>query len=164
MKLTAKNVDALMKHCLFEKGEDISRAVKADMIVSSYSFHPERLESRRGEIGEMLSQLSKDFFEQGEGAGKGMSFLRSCFDANDHQWADLHLTMEGLFALGVATGQAKFCFPRSMWSVLPGGMPYLSVNPCKIYDPSSEPEPEPEQASEPVVEIELEAGTAKEGE
>jgi len=57
-----------------------------------------------------------------------MSFLNMCIDKNGNQWADLHRTMDELVALGIATGKLSFLIPREMWSILPGGMPYLIVN------------------------------------
>ncbi len=43
------------------------------------------------------------------------------------QWGE-HTNMEDLFALGVGIGRVKLLLPRNMWRMLPGGMPYYSVN------------------------------------
>jgi hypothetical protein len=37
--------------------------------------------------------------------------------------------MEALVALGVGLGMAQFQMPREMWSVLPGGVPYVLLDP-----------------------------------
>ena len=36
--------------------------------------------------------------------------------------------MEQLFVLGMGLGLVKYGLPRSMWNVLPGGMPYISID------------------------------------
>jgi hypothetical protein len=36
--------------------------------------------------------------------------------------------MDKLFSMVIAVGLVKACFPRCMWSILPGGMPYYVVD------------------------------------
>jgi hypothetical protein len=60
--------------------------------------------------------------------GGGWSFLNLCNDRNGVQWTGLHQTMDQLFVLAAALGRAKFLLPRSLWSSLPGGMPYVGVD------------------------------------
>jgi hypothetical protein len=36
--------------------------------------------------------------------------------------------MDKLFSMGIAVGLVKAYFPRRMWSILPGGMPYYVVD------------------------------------
>jgi hypothetical protein len=51
-------------------------------------------------------------------------------DKDGNQWTGLHLVMEQLFMLGLATDQANWCMPdREIWKSLPGGMPYVVVDP-----------------------------------
>jgi hypothetical protein len=36
--------------------------------------------------------------------------------------------MEKLCILGLATNMMRWCAPRNLWAILPGGMPYLVVD------------------------------------
>lgn len=96
----------------------------AQGIIHDVAFHPERLESHRGEVREMLAELDDSFKQTG---GGGMSFLNMCMDRHGEQWTGLHQTQEQLCLLGIALGLARWVLPREMWQVLPGGMPYLVV-------------------------------------
>jgi hypothetical protein len=73
----------------------------------------------------MLSDLPDEFQAR---KGGGWSFLNACMDRHGHQWTGLHQQQERLFALGIACGKARWLFPRQLWTSLPGGMPYVSVN------------------------------------
>lgn len=122
-KLTAQNVNEVFMDCLFRNGEDTSKAVTVEGIVSKFVFHPSRLESHKTDIKEMLSALPEQFQTD---KGGGWSFLNACMTNDGEQWGE-HQNMEQLFALGIATGQAKWLLPRDIWHSLPGGMPYVSV-------------------------------------
>lgn len=124
MQLTSERVTEIFMDCLFREGEDTSEHVPVHGIVTNAGFHPERLESHRREIGQMLCELPLEFQKSG---GGGWSFLNACNDKEGNQWTGLQQTMEQLFLLGIAIGQAKFQLPRDMWSALPGGMPYVVV-------------------------------------
>ena len=125
MKLTSENVNEVFLDCLFRDDEDTENHIKAEGITSSVGFHPERLTSHKEDVKSMLQELPDDFQS---GKGGGMTFLNACNDKNDHQWTDLHCRMEQLFQLGIALELAKWQLPRDMWKVLPGGMPYVTVN------------------------------------
>lgn len=129
-QLSSENVRRIGMDCLFTDAEmsdcanPPENAVLVDGIVGGYAFHPERLAKNKPQIAAMLAGLPDDFMTSG---GGGMSFLNACIDRDGNHWAE-HPTMGLLFALGVGTGLATYIFPRKMWSVLPGGVPYLSVN------------------------------------
>lgn len=125
--LTAQNVEEILKDCLFKEGEDPSNAVKAEAVVSSFGFHPQRLAAHGPAIWEMLSQLPEQFKETG---GGGWSFLNACMTQTGDQWGE-HRNIDQLLALGIASKQARILFPREMWSALPGGMPYFVVMQAK---------------------------------
>ena len=127
IKLTAENVWAVFRDCLFKDDEDTAQAVIAEGIMSKFGFHPERLAAHTGDIRSMLDCLSDDFQVSG---GGGMSFLNACMTKDDNQWGE-HQNMEQLLALGIAIGYARILLPRNMWSVLPGGVPYFSVGVSK---------------------------------
>jgi len=125
MKLTADNVEKIFMDCLFTKDEDPSAAVKVEGIVSNFGFHPDRLKSHEEDIYSMLKELPKEF--QKDGGDGGWSFLNACNDKDGGQWTGLHQKMEQLFVLGIAIGKARWCMPKNMWKMFPGGMPYVTV-------------------------------------
>lgn len=125
MKLTSQNVNTVLRECLFKEGEDTSTAAIAEGVISKFRFNSYRLAEKSPEIAEMLSELPDDFHSD---KGGGMSFLNACVDRNGDQWGG-HSSIDELLCLGIATGQAAILFPREMWSVFPGGMPYFSVSP-----------------------------------
>jgi hypothetical protein len=121
--LNVDNVNEIFEDCLFQDGEDTTGYISAEGIFSTFGFHPDRLESHRQDIEEMLAQLPDSFQEA---SGGGMTFLNACLDKAGNQWGD-HIHMEQLFCLGIGIGKVKYLMPRDMWDVLPGGMPYCVV-------------------------------------
>lgn len=107
-----------------EEGTAPKEGIEVEMVdaiaVAGFGFHKQRLENHRKEIKEMLGQLNPRFKD-------GLSFLEGCDDKDGVQWGE-HRNMEQLFCLGIGLGYAKYCAPKKMWSILPGGMPYISVN------------------------------------
>jgi len=123
MKLTSENVTNIFVDCLFADGESQEDAIFADGIVLNYGFHPERLSQHEKEIYSMLQQLPKEFQKD---SGGGMSFLNACKTNTGEQWGD-HQIMEQLFVLGIACKKVTLLLPKERWELLPGGMPYYSV-------------------------------------
>lgn len=124
MDLTAKNVDTVIRDCLFTDEEDKSGAVLAEGIMLKAGFHPERLTSHKEDIVSMLNQLPDEFFAN---KGGGWSFLNSCNTRDGVQWGE-HKDMDALLVLGIAIGKAEIMLPRKMWFIFPGSMPYFRVN------------------------------------
>ena len=127
-KLNAGRIDEIFKDCLFRSDEVVDgkpsiEPLKGEGIISNFGFHPIRTEGYRGQLKEILSDLPDTFKES---VGGGMSFLNACMDKDGHQWGE-HRNMEQLFALGKSLGLVSYPMPREMWSVLPGGMPYVTV-------------------------------------
>lgn len=123
-KLTCENVEKIFRDCLFNEGEDTSKAVMVNGIVHEFGFHPERLAGHRTEIGELLTELPDEFHIS---RGGGWTFLNACMDREGNQWGE-HMNMEQLLVLGIATKQARFLMDdRKLWKALPGGMPYFSI-------------------------------------
>lgn len=122
-KLTAENVEAIFRDCLFREGEDTSTAIVAEGIMRNFGFHPERLASHKAELAELLLELPEQFRADG---GGGWSFLQACETKHGGQWGE-HANMEQLFVLGIASEQAKYLTPRHLWRAFPGGMPYIIV-------------------------------------
>ena len=99
-------------------------AIEAEGIVARFGFHPERLKSHEQEIRDLVMELPDEFRMS---KGGGWSFLNMCNDREGYQWADLHKTMEMLLVLGIAVGVMTIQIPRELWSMMPGGVPYVAV-------------------------------------
>lgn len=125
MSLTSQAVDDMMIKCLFGESEPMDDAIMVQGIVNNYTFHPARIAENADAISEILSDLPDEFQST---KGGGWSFLNACMDRKGEQWTGLHQQQERLFVLGIAAGKARWLMPREMWSVLPGGMPYVAVN------------------------------------
>jgi hypothetical protein len=122
-KLTAKRVEEIILDCLFREGEPTESRVEVEVVMARLGFHPERVESHREEIREMLAELPESFREE---VGGGWSFLQACETKDGKHWGE-HSNIDQLLALGIATGQAKILMPRDMWGIFPGGMPYFAI-------------------------------------
>jgi len=132
MTLTAEAVNELVTKCLYQEDEIDSEvggapkdAIVVEGIVRTFGFHPERVQEAKSEIRAFVRELPDEFLTTG---GGGMSFLQLCKDKHGHQWAE-HGTMEGLVAIAIAANIGNYCVPREMWSVFPGGVPYVVFNP-----------------------------------
>lgn len=126
VRLSTEYVQDLGCRCMFAEEDLIDgnpppdRLIEVDGIVIRFGFDRTRIEANKDEIRAALAELPDSFRE-------GMSFLNACNDRHGNQWTGFHQTMALLFSLGIAAGMVKFCFPREMWGVLPGGMPYYIV-------------------------------------
>lgn len=133
-------VEELLIDCLFNDDELVGaegdpmeerlpeKHVYVEGILNPFAFHPERLESHRDEVRAMLDLLPMTFRVPEEGGNGGWTFLNACIDRNDVQWTGFHLRMDQLFSLGQGLGYVKQVLPRALWSSLPGGMPYYSID------------------------------------
>jgi hypothetical protein len=120
MKLTASRVETLFVDCLGNPGED---TVEVDIIVGKALFRRDKIEEHKGEIFALLMELPIEFRESG---GGGWSFLNAYNDQSGRQWGE-HQDMARLFGLGQAADLVTCQLPRSMWAILPGGVPYYSI-------------------------------------
>lgn len=123
--LTSERLDKVVLECLFHEGENTDDALKVEMIVNDYGFHPVRVQEHREEIVAMLDELP-DEFKLSTGGG-GWTFLNACNTKDGEQWTGLHKQMEALFALGIAVDYVSEVLPRALWEILPGGMPYYQI-------------------------------------
>lgn len=133
-ELNTENVDRIFADCMFRSHEEYEECKKEGLhfFVRSIQntnvnvgFHPERIEVHRHEIREMLSQLPDGFFP---GSGDGASFLQACSTKDGQLWTGFHTEVEKLCLLGLASKQMRMLTPDAeIWPMLPGGMPYLSV-------------------------------------
>lgn len=131
-KLTAEAVDNIFTKCLFtdeeikdlKKGEIPEGGVKAEGVLRTFVFHPQRLQEHKTEIVELLKEVAPEFHYN---SGGGFTFLKLPWDKHDNHWGE-HLNAEQLVVLGLAVRHVAYCLPRTVWSALPGGMPYLMIN------------------------------------
>ncbi len=122
--IDATNMSQLVREafidCLFKDGEDTDNHVKVEGIVQNFGFHPQRLEDKRELITAILAELPEVF-------KKGCTFLNICETKNGELWSGSHETCELLVVLAIGLGLMEYCFPKEIWSNLPGGVPYLII-------------------------------------
>jgi hypothetical protein len=104
-----------------DRPEDL---VRVDGIITSVPFSRTRVGNHAAEIKVLLLELPEQFRRS---AGGGWTFLNACTDRRGRFWTGEHTAMEQLVLLGVAAGLVSWTLPRDLWSILPGGMPYLRV-------------------------------------
>lgn len=128
MELTSENVERVVHDCLYSDPsltEAPPDAILADGVVTQFGFDPAKLATHLDDITSMLGQLPKEFMVDG---GGGASFLMAFQRADGQSWTDMHANIEALFCLGLATGKVQYSLPRDIWALLPGGVPYLTVD------------------------------------
>lgn len=135
MKLTATNVKATLMACLYDDAdvvdgklrEGVPEPVMVHSVMLKAGLNSAKLKLQIDNIKAMLNELSLDFFPEAQGGGGGMSFLRLCVTKDGEHWGE-HRNCDELVALGLAAGFCSFPMERSLWSALPGSMPYVSIN------------------------------------
>ena len=126
MELTSKNVNEVFKDCLFNDPSEATaeNTTAIEGIRAKYGLQTSKLKEHEDDIFSMLMQLPKPFRKS---VGGGWSFLNACMNDKEHQWTDAQYIMEQLFILGIGIGKVESLFPRKMWSILPGSVPYYAV-------------------------------------
>ena len=125
-KLNSESVTEILKYCLFQENEPTTDAVIVKGVVSSFGFHPARLETKKQEIGDLLSELPIEFQDEKSGGGGGYSFLGGCMTKDGEQWGE-QKNVDELLCLGLAIKRVMFPLPETVWFALPGGVPYFIV-------------------------------------
>lgn len=105
-----------------DDGKAPEGAVMVDGCVRSFGFHPERLERVRPKVVALIREVVQDAFMKG--GGEGWSMLNLAEDREGNVWGGQR-DADDLLCLAIGLKMAGFCMPRSMWSMLPGGMPYV---------------------------------------
>ena len=114
----------LMLDCNGDPAELPADTVLAEGVIRRYGFDPKRVAAQKENIRAMLNELAYAFHID---QGGGSSFLNACMDKHGNHWAE-HPTIDDLICLGLATGFVTFPMPRKVWSLLPGGVPYFTVD------------------------------------
>ena len=124
MELTATKVREIFLDSLYKEEENHLEAIKVNGITMNVGFNPVRLNNHKTDIEELLNELDDKFKNS---VGGGYSFLCAPVDKHGNQWGE-HRNVEELFLLGIAIGKVSYLFPREMWCILPGSVPYLVIN------------------------------------
>ena len=75
-------------------------------VVHNFCFHAGRLAQHNDDILDMINQLPD--------IENKTSFLSLCMTSEGVQWGE-HKDIEQLVALGIASGNLEYCYPREMW-------------------------------------------------
>jgi hypothetical protein len=126
--ISSQTVHDLLRDSLFRDNEPTENRVEVEATMKRFGFHPERLESHRTEVIEMLQQLDDAFMDDG---GMGMSLMNMVADKEGNQWGE-QMSADHLFALAKGLDLAEFTMPREMWKMLPGSMPYITIKRSKF--------------------------------
>lgn len=124
-------VNTVFLSCLFREeevplnGALPENTVLVEGIQCKFGFHHDRLFSHKEQVRSWLALLPHTFRKN---EGGGWSFLEACKQSDDTQWTGLHHRMNQLFTLGIGLGLAKWLAPKEMWSILPGGSPYVEID------------------------------------
>jgi hypothetical protein len=129
MELTAEAVHKIFEKCLL-KTEEVSAdhkplvpIVEIEGVVHNFGLSKQRLSENKDDIIKLLAELPEQFHEE---TGGGWSFLNGCMDKNGHQWGE-QPTVEQLLVLGIGIEKVRYCLPRELWNMLPGGVPMFVV-------------------------------------
>lgn len=122
--ITTANMSELISksfmECLFKEDEDTSNCINVEGIMNNFGLHPQRLEEQRELVTAILAELPVEF-------KKGYTFLNICSNKNGEPWTGDHTVCEQLIVMAIGLDLMSYCFPRKMWAILPGGVPYIIV-------------------------------------
>ena len=123
MKLTKEKVRAIFTDCLYTEAELNGNKPNYAIYAEGITFNPKKIKKYKKTISLFLDELPKEFKKT---EGGGWSFLKMPFDKNEHQWGE-QSDAQQLLLLGLATGKAKYLFPRELCIILPGSVPYIVI-------------------------------------
>lgn len=128
VRLTSKNVDTVIRDCLYDDADIVDgalpeEAITVEAIMLNVGFNPVKIAEHTNAIKDMLSYLPVQFFKDD---GGGWTFLNMPTRNDGSQWGEQR-DADALLALGIAIGKAEIQMPRDMWAMFPGGVPYIAV-------------------------------------
>jgi hypothetical protein len=133
MHLERDSVHRILERCLLTDAEmQTDRKGKAEPkgsiivegIHNTFVLSRNRLRGARHELALMLEELDDEFKTKG---GGGWSVVNACTTKDGRTWGKCH-DMEILIILCIGAGLCHYPISRSSWPVLPGGMPYLTID------------------------------------
>ncbi len=123
-KITTENmarlVEETFKKSLYREGESVTETIEIDGVAHKYAFNVERLKEQKETVEALVAELPAEFKQ-------GWTFLNLCMTKDGGQWTGLQLRSEQLMVMAIALDLMKYCLPKNMWFVLPGGVPYVIV-------------------------------------
>jgi hypothetical protein len=123
--LSPQAVMALWNACFWRQEEDRDEdRLRVDGIITSAPFSQTRVTNHAAEIKRLLLELPDQFRRS---SGGGWTILNACTDRHGRFWTGEQVVVEQLVLLGLAAGLVTWMLPRDLWSILPGGMPYVRV-------------------------------------
>lgn len=124
MKLTAEKVREIFTDCLYTEAElNGNNKPNYSIYAEGIIFNPQKIKKYKKTISLFLDELPKEFKKT---EGGGWSLVKMPFDKNEHQWGE-QSDAQQLLLLGLATGKAKYLFPRELCIILPGSVPYIVI-------------------------------------
>jgi hypothetical protein len=117
-------LDSLFKDDEITEGEIPANSVICEGVIKKVRMNRDRLELHKQEVREMLDDLPDNFKEE---IGGGWSFLNACMDKYGNQWRE-RVNIDELLIIAQGLKLVTIQFPREAWPLLPGAMPYFSVN------------------------------------
>ncbi len=115
-----EKINKIFRDCLFNKIEEVIDPLMIEGITINVVFNKKKIEDHREEIIDLVDNLHPTFKE-------GWTFLNMCLNKDNIQWTGSHNTMQELLLLGLAIEKIEYLLPKEMWSILPGGMPYIKI-------------------------------------
>lgn len=124
-----EKLDVVIKHCLLLKDEaedyiknpDNKNYIKCEAVNATYVFSEERVE----ELKQQILEIDESIGDKGRKT-QGVSFMELTQDKQGNPIE--HPTVDSYLALCFAINIAKFLAPRSIWPMLPYGVPYIEFN------------------------------------
>lgn len=106
--------------------EDLNdESVQVEGLVHNFAFDPKALTEHREAYLALCEDLLSDHFKKS--GGGGWSFLNLPMGKDGEQWGEQR-DAEIFLCMGIAHGVAEYCAPKAMWSLLPGGVPYVAFD------------------------------------
>lgn len=112
-------VHTILKDCLYATPPaDVADALLVEGVILRIGFDPAAVARNRARIEALIDAIVPEPFYQ------GTTFLQLCDDRDGQQWGE-HRDADALLCLGIAIKRATIVFPRSLWVMLPGNVPYV---------------------------------------
>lgn len=124
MELTAININQIFEDCMFETTpKPGTKYIHSQGFAANVGLDPAKINKYSTTIKELLDKLDVRF---NESSGGGQSLMDAGYDKNGKRWGGLD-SAEQLMILGIASGWAKYLYPRNMWYSLSNGLPWFVV-------------------------------------